>query len=336
MKKKLTIISLSIALICIVAGATYMPELVETLFDDLQSNEIEMSEELAFETAERKSIIEETLSAEDLPDKFSMMVAALDATVENPVKYNDIIYNYEYLKEAYKLNDEQLDYIADLIISGYDAMDVIEICYFWLDTNEDIEIVGEIYAIKDQFIGKSWIENAFNSVANDKCGVLDEEDVENYLKEGITIEDINVANKLCRKGVYTIQDILQMRKNGRTFAEIAAEVNGVSVAQIPQEATAMGTAVNMMNVMENNEEIEQEAITPQDVILSDELSRIGDESISEYYSLAIDGVELSEKLDEIDEAYSREITKDLRERGIYKTFTKEDYEEYERMLEESE
>ena len=144
---------------------------------------------LSEETAERAQAVAEIAQRTDGWDsisKFNQMVQALNASVDNPIEYNDILYNYEYLRRGYHLSDAQMDYLADLIIDGYKPWDVLEICYFWLDTNEDISIIEKIYEQKWLFTGRTWIENAFNLVTDNKCGVLDEDDVDEYIKQGIT------------------------------------------------------------------------------------------------------------------------------------------------------
>lgn len=147
--------------------------------------------------------------------------------------FNNMIFNYEYIKDAYNLSDYQADYLASLVIIGYDMEDVIKATYFWLDTNEDISIVRKMCDLKDEYDGKStWTENAFNEITNCKCGVLDVDGVRAYYEQGLTADDIMTANILCRKGVYTITEILDKKLAGQSFeeikGEIAANVSGIA------------------------------------------------------------------------------------------------------------
>ncbi len=264
-------------------------------------------------------------------DSFETMLLALDATIENPIEYNDIVYNYEYLKTVHGLNDEQLNYISSLIIDGCEAMDILEICYFWLDTNEDIKVIEKIYRLKDRYKGSNWIEGAFNEVTGDKCGVLDEKGVAEYLNQGLSVEDISVANKLCRKGVLTIQEILDMRINGTGFAEIVTVVDGISSAEVPSEAM---TASYVLSAEADADK--REIISAQDVMYAKTLSEISGESFGKYIEKSIDGQALEEIIEEVESEYDRNISDDLRSRGILKTVTKEDREMYRRRYEEEE
>lgn len=83
------------------------------------------------------------------------LITAFGATMSNNIDYNDALYNFEYLRRAYNLSDDDISYLSDLIIKGYDPWDIIDICYFWVDTNEDIRIIEEIYQQKHLFRGNT-------------------------------------------------------------------------------------------------------------------------------------------------------------------------------------
>lgn len=314
MKKKYITVIICIA-VCLCAAVGFANGTFK--FDGNMDNNhtravLSEDKKLSEETAERaQAVAELALQTDgwDSMNKFEQMAQALNASVENPIEYNDILYNYEYLRRGYHLSNTQMDYIADLIIGGYKPWDVLEICYFWLDTNEDISIVEEIYGQKLRFRGSTWIENAFNFVTDNKCGVLDTEDVDKYLEQGITFDDIMTANKLCRKGVLTIQEILELRKEQKSFAEIAALVNGTGSA-----------AYSLRN------EIEAVSVSTEDVMRAETLAKINGEDISVYYQKASEGEKLEELLEEKNESLEEEIDADLR--MLYKPMTDEDMDEY--------
>lgn len=227
------------------------------------------------------------------------------------------------------MEPDEMDYIANLIIQGYDPMTVMDICYFWQDTNEEISIIEQIYEYK-YLRGMTWIENAFNCVTNDKCGVLTEEDVENYAKQGVTLDDISAANKLCRKGVLTIQEILEQHQAGKTFAEIAAYVNGISLEQLPVQAIAPAAVqtVSDANAGEIKQEASEEPIPLEDVILAGQLSTITQKPLADYYEMALEDQNLEEIAAEQERAFCRSIVSELRAKGIYKDLTREESEFY--------
>ena len=259
--------------------------------------------------------------------KFDQMVRVMERSIENPIEFNDVLYNYEYLKQVYHLSQEQLDYISDLIIQGGDAMEIMDVVYFWKDTNEDIHIVGEMYALRERYHGVHWIENAFNKVTENKCGVLETEDVEAYLKQGMTASDIKIANKLCRKGVLTIQEILTQRLEGKSFAEIAAQINGEELPAQIIEPIAAALAINedfSSAEVSGKAPARSEQMEIETIMLAGMLAQINDEPTAVYYQKALDGVSLAEELEETEDKLNDEIVGKLREKGLYKTATRED------------
>ena len=258
---------------------------------------IESEETLArrAEDQQRKAAAEQALASAsagqaDALSKFDQMRLVMDATIEDPMEYNDNLFNYVYLQDVYQLTQEQMDYIADLVIAGREMTPIIEISYFWLDTNEDISLIEQIYNHRNDF-GKSdtWIENAFNLVTNNKCGVLDEEDIEDYNHQGITTAEILVANRLCRKGVMTIQEILQERLSGKSFAQISAQINGENVPMLMSE------------------ENDAETVEPEDVLTSQRLEALTGVEKHTYLAQAAQGEDINATFREKNEEKNSEI-----------------------------
>ena len=166
-------------------------------------------------------------NAEREMSKFDQMVAVMNETIEDEAEFNIALVNYRYLEYGYKVSAEAMDYLADLIVEGYDIDAVLDAAYFWIDTSEDVSIVKEMCEWrknKPRYDERFWAESAFNSVTNNKYGVLTEEDFAEYRKRGISTEKILIANRLSRMGVYTIQDILSKYEEGSSMADIALEI----------------------------------------------------------------------------------------------------------------
>lgn len=304
----------------------------------------EMQAELqAMEDADhqRRSVISKRLEQEaggEALTKYQQMVLALDASVENPIVYNEILYNYEYLKKVHHLTAEELDYLSELLIEGLDPQDVLEICYFWTETNEPIRIVREMYAQRQYYQGRTWVENAFNRVTDNKCGVLNREDVDEYMRQGLTAEDIDVANRLCRKGALTIQEILELRREGKTFAELTAQINGVEASELPEAAIRrpMAAAAEMDLPAEQGSAAEEadavsesrEPISPETVLTAERLSERMGEPLQTYYAQALQGEDLADLEERADMDLQEEICRELKQAGVYKTYTPEEREEY--------
>lgn len=333
-----------------VTGAVKFADLKDT--EELAENNrtiLDVNEETYAEDEARRAVIDEYISENGAAENnFEAMLLALEASVDNPIEYNDVLYNYEYLRRVYKLTDEQLDYIAGLIADGRDAMTVMDICYFWLDTNEDISIIENIYEIKDNY-ETSKFENAFNYITNDKCGVMTEEDVDAYIAKGAAIGDIQMANKLCRRGVLTIFEILDRYLAGESFAALSAEVNGIPADTLPARALKRAPAkafadtaaiepaelIKESNTAESAELIEEtetaestEELAASDTIKAELLSRVADIPLAECYEPAEYGQTLDERLEEAEMNIEREITEDLRRRGIYKQITRDEAAAY--------
>lgn len=119
---------------------------------------------------------------------------------------------------------DSFSFIENMILSGCDIQTTMDIYQFYLTTNEPIEIVKQIYDMV--YVGEkitnrdAVFENAFNELTNNKCGVLTKEDVDNYLEKGLSVSDISQANLLSRKGVMTIQEILDANLSGTSWEDL--------------------------------------------------------------------------------------------------------------------
>ncbi|MBQ4630116.1 MAG: hypothetical protein IJB70_03930 [Clostridia bacterium] len=151
--------------------------------------------------------------------------------------------------------DEELAIINSLMNEGHTIQTLSQIYEFYLTTNESPAIITEIAALENLYWGDNWIENAFNDITDNAHGVLDIEDVKAYL-ENVSLEDIQYANILCRKGKYTIDEILQQKINGTSWDEITLSVySNVSTGNITMSSNskinAINTAVSQSNISFN-------------------------------------------------------------------------------------
>lgn len=294
----------------------------------------ELRQEVQAEDDQRKAKIDARLRETAQSNKFEQMLAALDATQENPIDYNNVVYNYEYLRLAYHFNQEELDFIADMIIKGYEPMDIMDICYFWMDTNEDISIIEKIYLLKGVYEGSTWIENAFNKVTNDKCGVLTEEDVDEYIGKGLSVQDISLANTLCRRGKLTIQEILEKRLEGVSFAELSAEVYEEKTEELPQEirqqtSDRKAKISNRKRQRDVTPEVpEADLIDHRTVSVSRQMAKIHQSNPKEYYQRALNGESVDELLKQTEDVLRDKVNASLAEKSAKKQFTNADWDAY--------
>lgn len=244
--------------------------------------------------------------------KFDRMVKVMNETIEDDVIFNSTLVNYKYLEMVYKLNNTDMEYLANLIINGYSAEEVIECTYFWLDTNEDISIVKEMCDWRTMHEGYKnkdmWVESAFNGITFDKCGVLTVEDVEEYMKNGVTSEEIMTANRLSRMGVYTIQEILAKHGDGTSFADIAIEIEN-SVLPLSDKASM----VKMRSALKSTHECPKAA--DDEIFASRQLAILQNEPENAYYDTTDETTDIKTVLEDKFEKVNDEIIEGLKNNG---------------------
>lgn len=315
--KKMKIVCIGILVAILIGGIIVTAQVI------ISNQSVDGSEDIASEVTanieSRKSNIEKQIEEKGIVDGdlYSKMILATDSTVENSMEYNDVVFNYEYLKEVYGLEEEQLNYIAELIINGYYATDVIDAVYFWLDTPDDISIVEKMCILKDERKGSIWTEDAYNIATDDKCGVLTEDDANKYMGMGLTPNEILIANKLCRKGKMTIYEILDKLSSGESLYNITAEIYDVP-GEIASEL------VSKTEAAEENIKLLQVS----NVSIISELDRRKDMTAEDCYKMLLENKDLREFYEQTDEEMSGNITSNLRERGVYKKVSAEDKQAY--------
>lgn len=154
----------------------------------------------------------------------------------------------------YCTTQDSFSYLEKMILSGCDPKTTIDIYQFYLTTNEDISIVRQIYDMVytgEPITNRDIVfESAFNEITNNKCGVLTEEDVISYLEKGLTVSDISEANLLSRKGVMTIQEILDALLSGTSWETIIETVSGekISSAYASVDSTTLTSALSVSTI----------------------------------------------------------------------------------------
>lgn len=138
----------------------------------------------------------------------------------------DATKKYADFKAADKPTKEELLAIYSSMEKTNDIYAVIKVYKFWEKTNDGIDVYTGIMNRYSTELAKSeyWFEDVYNELTNNKHGVLDEQDVQEYIEDGVRVEDISVANVLSRRGIYTITKILDLRKDNRSWAYITAEI----------------------------------------------------------------------------------------------------------------
>lgn len=124
-------------------------------------------------------------------------------------------------------SDEEIEVINRVLDGGTTPQSLAQVYDFWLTTSEPFEIIAQICELEDEYFNEYWYEDAFNALTDNKCGVLDNAAVGEYLDRGVPIDVLMAANVLCRKGIYTIHEILDKYENGESMDDITKEVYGI-------------------------------------------------------------------------------------------------------------
>lgn len=197
---------------------------VTSILTAFSQNIIGIDEALDNSVNEKKTVISDILNSKK--DEINEYIQKYADTDDNGKKY-DNTYDYAYFIIKYNINGNDLKYINSLLENGAPLPCVTSVYKFWLTTGEDISIMADIIDCSDDFWGNNWIENAFNYLTNNKYGVIEnKEELDEYIRKGLTTEDIYNANILSRKGKKTIQEILKMRIDSKSWSYINKKING--------------------------------------------------------------------------------------------------------------
>ena len=164
------------------------------------------------------------------------------ANCADSAKYHNVTAYTAFMGEN-SFTSSQLEIINRILDKGTTIQSLAQVYDFWLTTSEPFSIIEDICALEERYFSEFWYENAFNALTNDKCGVLDSKDIDEYKEKDITAEQILAANTLCRKGKYTITEILDMAVNGRDIEDIACEV--YEIDSLP-EADSLNEKINLV------------------------------------------------------------------------------------------
>lgn len=212
MKNKRKIITIALfAVLIMTAGVFAAINQSNTTVETVDMNEYLTQKEIFFGNA-----IKDT-------DKFKLAIEAIYASYPDDEEeaYMEA-YSYAYALTKYSKSDAESEYLHDLIISGMDSKRVTAIYSFLQDTCYGIDFINTMYENSLSFEVDSlyWIDNAFDKATQEKHGILNVDDVKEYYESGLESGDIHMANQLCRKGIYTINEILDMRVAGMGWEDI--------------------------------------------------------------------------------------------------------------------
>ena len=124
---------------------------------------------------------------------------------------------------AHQLSEDELSEIVSLIANGTPIGTICEAYEFYLTTNDDFSLISQIASYEDSYWGRNWIENAYNDITDDAHGVISTDEYQQYI-EKFDVSEILYANVLSRKGIYTINELLDKHSDGALWNELTNEV----------------------------------------------------------------------------------------------------------------
>lgn len=185
------------------------------------------------DTEQINAVAAENFDKASADDVFESIVNCNDeAAANNVAAYVRLISNANF-------TEDEIALINKILAKGTTPQSLSRVYDFWLTTGEPFEIIDQICALEDKYFNEYWYEDAFNELTDNKCGVLDNAAVGEYLARGVTTDDLMAANVLCRKGVYTITEILDKFENGESMDDIIRDVYGIDA--LPESDGAYDT-----------------------------------------------------------------------------------------------
>lgn len=212
MKKK--IIMIAICLVLGLSGIFYAFAANNTLQEEqLQSQQIE-----AIET-QTEAKLENVLAQRDMETILRNNGLYEDEVRKNMTKYLETI-------ALYQVPQEHINLFLDRAEQGQDLDKLLDIYRFLFTYHQDYSLMDTMYqdGKKTNYKNGHWLEEAFNEATNYQGGVLNEAEIQAYLDQGLTLNDVHTANIFCFKGVKPIKAILDERLSGKSWYEIAVTV----------------------------------------------------------------------------------------------------------------
>ena len=226
MKKKVFIIVLAI----LVIGSVTALGVVGVNYIQNRAMEEESAELLTFaaESGARR--------AENSPETVQAQISGTEETDLRRLMRSKGYYEDDIAIAAAKFADifvfdnmtaAEYDYIISLVKLEYDPQKLASIYRFLLLTPDDITIMREIYDMGILFSDERfWIENAYEMVKGTGDSTLSYEEVDAYVKSGITTDEIVLCYQMSLKGTKEIRQILDEKKNGASWPQICEQVYG--------------------------------------------------------------------------------------------------------------
>ncbi len=212
---------------------------------------------------------------------------------------------YASLKVSQQPTEQEITYMEGLLESGSPLEAVLDAYQFWMTTNADLSMVGQIAAAyQPEFVEVSyWAEEVYDSLTNNQ-NTLSVEEVKAYIQQGVSSEEILLANELSRKNVYTIQQILSERQQEKSWFDIVA--------------TIYDNLQHPLSVAENKKDSYRGIEDGNTIIQSIFLSERSGKSLEEWLDMAAEGdaVFRDASSSYLTKLYAEELDM-LKEQGLY-------------------
>ncbi len=166
------------------------------------------------------------------------LIEQIEQIESEPAVQNDFMIMAQQMIARYHMTNEEINYLSGLYAQGYELEWLCQIFPFYITCGENISIIKDIYdtSIEQEIEDRYWVENAYNAVTNNCHGVLDQAGVMDYFNQGMDSSQIQMANTLSRKGVYTISQILDKRVEGIEWPQLINEIWGTDINDLEDKS----------------------------------------------------------------------------------------------------
>lgn len=153
----------------------------------------------------------------------------------------------------YPINEADLTTIEKLVKDGADLSKIADIYVFLQSSNASLKYLKDMYYYgeKIDFYGRYWIEDAFNYCSGQKKYELSIDEVQKYIDEGMSIDDIRIANIASRTEVKNIRELLDEKQLGKNWGEVLEKVYpsmDLSDVRYEENGSAILTSIRLSKI----------------------------------------------------------------------------------------
>ena len=157
--------------------------------------------------------------------------------------------DYALFKVTSRPTAQELDILVQVLQQNLSLEQAMDIYRLWTTTASSSDLMVQIaqYYQPEMEQMPFWTHDAYNSITGNKA--LNREEIQAYLDQGLTQEDILVADELSRRQVYNIDQILALKQDGRGWLEVVSLIYSALGQPLPLENPQSFASVSGSDVL---------------------------------------------------------------------------------------